>query len=92
MIAAAMFLPALPALGEAILQGVLGDNDIGKFVRLGLNAVVQGVTANEDIKQLNDEIQKMVDEQRAPTADEWKKYDDLIDDALRRARAAAGSP
>lgn len=88
--AAAMFLPALPALGEAILKNLIGNEEIGRYVRLGLNIVVQGVSADALLTQLNSEIQIMVAENRAPTVDEWAKYDQMVDDAVARATAAAG--
>jgi hypothetical protein len=83
-----MFLPALPALGEAILKQIFTNEEIGRFVRLGLNIAVQAVSADAELEALNAEIEAMVAEGRAPNEAEWAKYDAMVDDALARAKAA----
>lgn len=64
------FLTALPALFNA--TGILSDSTIMKFIQLGMGIIVKGINLVARFRELNEQVQKFVDEGRDPTPEEWQ--------------------
>lgn len=94
MIPAAASLILFP-LAETLIKGVgqhvLSDGDALKYLNFGANLIGAYGEASAEIQELTAFVQRLVDEKRAATAEEWAEWEARSDAAHSRIQAVDAS-
>lgn len=77
----------LPSLVDGIVGGALGNESLGRYLRLGTAIVANGVDVELRLRELDGQIAVMVREGREPNDGEWSALEAREQAAVDRLTA-----